>query len=250
MSDSCICKISLVSSKLYYLLQIFTFHWIAFRYLLIEGIRVDKIPIKKPGIYLILISSTFLAMWILALIPIPPSYFKPQTVDSIYIFSLYLFSFFIPTVGLLLFMDHIQNISSRWYWGATLLFTIVLITLNRDNNILGPFYDTSFIASYGEISDFLSNNFFKYSVSIVYCLSMLLFTTSVPENKINKMSTSFRISLFTLACVVIFTIVDLLARYGYADTVSLSENFGLLYILGIFFFGLSLTWSGIYYEAE
>lgn len=137
---------------------------------------MDKLPIKIPGIYLIPISSTFLAMWVLALIPIPPSYFKPQTVDSIYIFSLYLFSFFIPTVGLLLFLNHIKKISSRWYWGVPLLFTIVLITLNRDNNILGPFYDTSFIASYVEISDFLSNNFFKYSVSIVYCLSMLLFT--------------------------------------------------------------------------
>lgn len=211
---------------------------------------MDKIPIKIPGIYLILISSTFLAMWILALIPIPPSYFKPQTVDSIYVFSLYLFSFLIPAVGLLLFMNHIKKNSPRWYWGVPLLFTIVLITLNRDNNILGPFYDTSFIASYGEISDFLSINFFKYSVSIVYCLSMLLFTISLPENKRNKMSTPFRVSLFTLACVVIFTIADLLARYKYVGTVSLRENFGLLYILGIFFFGLSLTWSGIHYEIE
>jgi membrane protease YdiL (CAAX protease family) len=142
---------------------------------------VDKIPNKKPGICLILISSTFLAMWILALIPIPPSHFKPQTVDNIYIFSLYLFSFLIPAVGLLLFLNHIKKISSRWYWGVPLLFTVVLITLNRDNNILGPFYDTSFIVSYGEISDFLSNSFFKYSVSIVYCLSMLLFTMSVPR---------------------------------------------------------------------
>lgn len=211
---------------------------------------MDKIPLKKPGIYLILISSTFLAMWILALIPTLPFYFKPQTVDNIFIFSMYLFSFLIPTVGLFLFMANIKKHSPRWYWGVPLLFTIILITLNRDNNILGPFYDTSFIASYGEISDFLSNNFFKYSVSIVYCLSMLLFTMSVPENRRNKMSTSFRVSLFTLACVVIFTIVDVLSRYKHIGTVSLSENFGLLYILGIFFFGLSLTWSGIHYEAE
>ena len=211
---------------------------------------MDKIPLKKPGIYLILISSTFLAMWILALIPPLPFYFKPQTVDNIFIFSMYLFSFLIPTVGLFLFMANIKKHSPRWYWGVPLLFTIILITLNRDNNILGPFYDTSFIASYAEISDFLSNNFFKYSVSIVYCLSMLLFTMSVPENRRNKMSTPFKISLFTLACVVIFTIVDVLSRYKHIGTVSLSENFGLLYILGIFFFGLSLTWSGIHYEAE
>jgi IS5 family transposase len=30
----------------------------------------------------------------------------------------------------------------------------------------------------------------------------------------------------------------------------MQQCFGLLYILGIFFFGLSLTWSGIHYEIE
>jgi hypothetical protein len=215
-----------------------------------EALVVDKIPIKKPGIYLILISSTFLAMWILALIPIPPSYFKPQTVDSIYILSLYLFSFFIPTVGLLLFLNHIKKISSRWYWGVPLLFTIVLITLNRDNNILGFFYETSFTASYSSISHFLSGNFFKYSVQIVFSLSMLLFVMSVPENKRNKMSTSFRVSLFTLVSVLIFTAVDILLNWEIIPFTTVHNNFWGLYVFGIFIFGLSLFWTALHYETE
>jgi len=211
---------------------------------------VDKIPIKKPGIYLILISSAFLAMWVLALIPIPPSYFDSRTVDNIYVFNMYLFSFLIPSIGLFLFLSNIKNKSPRWYMGVPLFFSIVLVTLNRDNNLLRPFYDTSFIASYSNISNFLSDNFFKYSVSIVFSLSMLLFTMSVPENKRKKLLTPFRISFLTLVCAVFFIIVDLLARYKYAGSVSLRENLGLLYILGTFIFGLSLIWSGIHYETE
>jgi len=207
---------------------------------------MDKTPIKKPGIYLILISSAFLAMWILGALSLAQIIRE----DSHHILIFYLLSLFIPLVGIILIMNNIRDSSPRWYWGIPLLFSIILITLNRDNNIMSVVYETSFISRYDVISHILADNFFKYSVQIVFSLSMILFALSVPENKRDKMLLPFRIALFTLACDVIFTIMDVLVRYKYIGSISVHNNFGGLYIMGIFVFGLSMIWTAVNYDKE
>ena len=207
--------------------------------------------VKKSGLYLFLISFTFLSMWIIGFISLGFSEYIPSNIEKpMFLSLLYLLSLIFPAFGLIIFMNSIKSSSPRWRWGIPLLVSIILITLNRDNNIMSVVYETSFISKYDVISYILADNFFKYSVQIVFSLSMILFALSVPETKRDKTLLPFRISLFTLACVVIFTIVDVLVRYKYIGSVSVQNNFGGLYILGIFVFGLSMIWTAVNYDKE
>lgn len=207
--------------------------------------------IKRSGLYLYMISFTFLAMWIIGIISLGFSEYLPSNIEKpMFLSLLYLLSLIFPAFGLIIFMNSIKNNSPRWYWGIPLLVSIILITLNRDNNIMNVVYEISFISKYAEISHILTSNFFKYSVQIVFSFSMMLFALSVPENKRDKMLFPFRIALFTLACDVIFTIMDVLVRYKYIGSISVHNNYGGLYIMGIFVYGLSLIWTAVNYDKK
>ena len=204
---------------------------------------MDKTPIKKPGIYLILISSAFLAMWILGALSLSQIIRE----DSHHIFLFYLLSLFIPLVGIILFMNNIRDKSPRWYWGIPLLFSLVLITLQRDMGILGFYYGISFIEKY-DTSNILRNDALVYFSQLAFIISSALFTLSVPEENKAKMIIPFRISLITLTSVLIFIIINILVDWKIISFTTIQSNFWGLYVVGIFIFGLSLIWVAFRYK--
>jgi hypothetical protein len=212
---------------------------------------MKKISIMQTGFPLLLISFTFLAMWILGAIslvlaPFVRNLVLPlETSRHIYLLLIYLFSLFLPAVGLLLFMNKIRRSSSRWYLGIPLFIAVFLITFLRDSMAMAPFYGISFIPAYDSLH-ILDSQAGKTFISIFFSLSSLLFTLSVPENKRKIMVTPFRISIFASASIIIYNLVDFLSR----SYISANQIFGILHVLGIFFLGLSLVWVAVNYDKE
>ena len=131
-----------------------------------KRIRVNKIPIKKPGIYLILISSTFLAMWISNIL----SFFYSS--DLLYLACKYLLSLIIPTIGLILFLNSTRTRSSTWYLGLPLFIGMILISFLRDGAVVYgeiPFslirqYDTSHLLDQNPIARSIKEDFEKLGI--------------------------------------------------------------------------------------
>jgi len=199
--------------------------------------------IKKPGFYLLLISLTFLAMWILGAISLIlyPLFSKLSLELSRYIciLLLYLFSMFLPAVGLVFFMNSIRVSSSKWYLGIPLLIAVVLMTFLRDG--LNLVYDPSFISLYDK-SSFLDSMATKAFIQIFFSLSALLFVLSVPESKAKLMKMPFRMAIVASASIIIY--------HSVAFFVYIPENelFGFLHIISIFILGLFLIRVAVNYD--
>ncbi|WP_321420193.1 hypothetical protein [uncultured Methanomethylovorans sp.] len=195
--------------------------------------------IKSPEFYLILISFTFLAMWISNII----SFFYSS--DILYLISKYLFSLIIPTIGLILYLNYIRTRSSTWYLGLPLFIGMILISFLRDGAILYGEIPFSLIRQY-DTSHLLDQNSVVRSIEIFFALSSLSFALSVPKDTKRKMYVPIRISAFTVACITIATIIQLIVKQyqNYAAYLWFSN------VLGLLFFGLSLIWIAVNYEKE
>lgn len=208
---------------------------------------INKASIKKPGFYLFLISLTFLAMWILGAISLILSPLISKLLISlelsryIYIFLLYLFSMFLPAVGLAFFMNSIRISSSKWYWGIPLLIAMVLMTFLRDD--LNLVYDPSFISLYDR-SSFLGSMATKAFIQIFFSLSALLFVLSVPESKGKLMKMPFKVAIVASASIIIYHSVEFFVY------IPENELFGFLHIISIFILGLLLLRAAINYDKE
>ncbi len=195
--------------------------------------------IKRPGVYLILISSTFLAMWISNIL----SFFYSS--DILYLVSKYLFSLIIPTIGLILFLNYIKTRSSTWYLGLPLFIGMILISFLRDGAIVYGEIPFSLIRQY-DSSYLLDQNSVVRSIEVFFALSSLLFALSVPKDMKRKMYIPVRISAFTVACITIATVIQLIVKQyqDYAAYLWFSN------VLGLLFFGLSLIWIAVNYDKE
>lgn len=204
-----------------------------------KRIRVNKIPIKKPGMYLILISSTFLAMWISNIL----SFFYLS--DLLYLACKYLFSLIIPTIGLILFLNSTRTRSSTWYLGLPLFIGMILISFLRDGHILYGEIPFSFIRQY-DTSHLLDQDSIVRYIEVFFALSSLLFTLSVPKDMKKKMYIPLRISMVTVFCITIATVLQLIVKQ-YLDFAAYLWFFN---VLGNFFFGFSLIWIVINYDKK
>lgn len=162
---------------------------------------MNRISISQTRISLFLISLTFLALWIEFII-CNFIILNISNRDLIGLLSLYLFSLFLPAVGLLVFMKNMRKTSSRWYWGIPLLIGLILNTFVRDSIFMRPFnlyainlvYGQPFIATFpifykwhvleslpygGHKMNLIIMNF----ISIFFSLAAALFCLSVPEKK-------------------------------------------------------------------
>ena len=161
--------------------------------------------IRSPEIYLILISFTFLAMWISNII----SFFYSS--DILYLVSKYLFSLIIPTIGLILYLNYIRTRSSTWYLGLPLFIGMILISFLRDSAIVYGEIPFSLIRQY-DTSHLLDQTSVGRSIEIFFALSSLSFALSVPKNMKRKMYVPIRISVFTVACITIATVLQLIVK--------------------------------------
>ena len=200
---------------------------------------MDKIPFKKPGIYLIPISSTFLAMWISNIL----SFFYSS--DLLYLACKYLFSLIIPTIGLILFLNSTITRSSTWYLGLPLFIGMILISFLRDGAIVYGEIPFSFIRQY-DTSHLLDQNSIARYIEIFFALSSLSFALSVPKDMKRKMYVPIRISAFTVACITIATVLQLMVKQ-YLD---FAAYLWFSNVLGNFFFGLSLIWIAVNYDKK
>ncbi|MFA0821394.1 MAG: hypothetical protein ACC612_00700 [Methanomethylovorans sp.] len=205
--------------------------------------------IKCPEVYLILISFTFLAMWILGTISLAlgslvhNSLVALETSRQIYLLLLYIFSMLFPAIGIILFTYTVKKSSARWYWGIPLFIAVFLITFLRDNIYMVQFYNISFISAYDKLH-VLDSQTGKAFISIFFALSSLLFTLSVPENRRKTMVMPLRMAILASASIIIYNIVDLSSKIY----VSEAQIFGILHVLGVFLFGLSLVRVAINYD--
>jgi len=195
--------------------------------------------IRSPEIYLILISFTFLAMWISNII----SFFYSS--DILYLVSKYLFSLIIPTIGLILYLNYIRTRSSTWYLGLPLFIGMILISFLRDSAIVYGEIPFSLIRQY-DTSHLLDQTSVGRSIEIFFALSSLSFALSVPKNMKRKMYVPIRISVFTVACITIATVLQLIVKQ-YQNYAAYLWFFN---VLGLLFFGLSLIWIAVNYKKE
>lgn len=195
--------------------------------------------IKSPEFYLILISFTFIAMWISNTI----SFFYSS--DIVHLVSKYLFSLIIPTIGLILYLNYIRTRSSTWYLGLPLFIGMILISFLRDGAIVYGEIPFSLIRQY-DTSHLLDQNSVVRSIEIFFALSSLSFALSVPKDMKRKMYVPIRISAFTVACITIATVLQLMVKQyqNYAAYLWFSN------VLGLLFFGLSLIWIAANYNKK
>jgi len=195
--------------------------------------------IKSPEFYLILISFTFIAMWISNTI----SFFYSS--DIVHLVSKYLFSLIIPTIGLILYLNYIRTRSSTWYLGLPLFIGMILISFLRDGAIVYGEIPFSLIRQY-DTSHLLDQNSVERSIEIFFALSSLSFALSVPKDMKRKMYVPIRISAFTVACITIATVLQLIVKQyqNYAGYLWFSN------VLGLIFFGLSLIWIAVNYNKK
>lgn len=216
---------------------------------------MDKRSIRSTETSFAMISSAYLAMWILGVFSIflmspfvENHILSLKTSTSIHIFLLYVFSMLLPAAGLLLFMSRIKESSARWYWAGPLLIAIFLITLFRDIGVMDYLYAVSFIKTY-DASNILHNDIVVSFIQLFFAFSSILFTLSVPAEKRRKMVIPFGISIFTFFMAAIFSVATVLLKQNYVSFVSsLQSRSFVMYILGIFSMGISLLWVATKYD--
>ncbi len=116
---------------------------------------------------------------------------------------LYLFSLFLPAVGLIIFMKNTRKISSRWYWGMPLLIGLILNTFLRDAMFMSPYSTNAFNLVYGQLVITTFPILYKlhilerispmninlmFLISIFFSVAAALFCLSVPKEKRKNLS--------------------------------------------------------------
>lgn len=214
--------------------------------------EIKSIDLMKLSI--ILISFTYLAMWITNIISTLLSYplVSVGMTDLFAFILLYLFSLVLPAIGLLIFMKHIKKNSTRWYWGIPLLIAVFLITFYRDNTLMPVLYRESFISSF-DTWNILDPLPIIYMIIIFLSLASAMFCLSVPEEKRNIMKLSFMLSAFAAIFIIIFAIISLIEASDYNSFFSnslyyINAYFYAIHVIFILFLGLSFVRVAFYYE--
>lgn len=128
--------------------------------------------------------------------------FNLSSMNLFNLLMLYLFSLFLPAIGLVAFMKKTRKNSSRWYGGIPLLIGIILNTFLRDAMFMFPFnpnadnivYGQPFIATFPILykwhileflspSDYVMNSTIMFLISIFFSIAAALFCLSIPEDK-------------------------------------------------------------------
>lgn len=216
---------------------------------------MGKRSIRNIETSFVMISSAYLAMWILGIFSIflispfvKKHIISLETSTSIHIFLLYVLSMLLPAAGLLLFMNSIKERSTRWYWAGPLLIAIFFITLLRDIGVMDYLYAMSFIKTY-DASNILHNDIVVSFIQLFFAFSSILFTLSVPAEKRERMTIPFRFSMFTFFMAAIFSVATVLLKQNYVSFISSVQSSSFtLYILGIFSMGISLLWMATKYD--
>ncbi|MDK2948294.1 MAG: hypothetical protein PWQ63_1454, partial [Methanolobus sp.] len=210
---------------------------------------LKNIIYNKSRLSLLLISLTYLSLWILGFMSffisplIRHSFISPEAPRYIYLSIFYITSLFLPAAGLVFFIENIRSGSSIWYLGIPLFVSIFLITFQRDNMYMSSLYSVSFIPAYDSLHVLGSKTVMVF-VSILFSLSSVMFTLSVPEEKRLLMKVPLIISIVMTASISIYFLVDTLSK----TYISENQLFGFLHILTVLFFGLSLVWVAVKYE--
>jgi hypothetical protein len=212
---------------------------------------MNQISIRQTRVSLFLISLTFLAMSIELVI----CQLEFENMPSMSLFNLlilYLFSLFLPAVGLLVFMKNTRRTSSRWYWGIPLFLGLVLNTFLRDAMFMNPFdsravnlvYGQPFIANFLTLYDFLVNPNIMFLISSFFSVSTALFCLSVPEGKRKKFMLPFALSLIAvLSNLIQFMVGWAVENHALnisfsSETMSISYYSFVIFSVAIFFIGL------------
>ncbi|MDW7731955.1 MAG: hypothetical protein SCH66_05955 [Methanolobus sp.] len=197
---------------------------------------MDGVSTVKINIPLFLMSFGFMAMWI--------SGFISTFISSsfVYLCSLYLFSLFLPAIGVLLFMKNMKTGSSRRYWGVPFLLGLFLITFLRDSMIMPFFYDGSFISTFDR-RGFLGYDSIRYPAMIFFPLSSAVFCMSVPNGKRNVMILPFVLSIISALLMFFF-----FADYVSSGNGSMNSSLFAGHVIFIFLLGLSFLWLSVNYD--
>ena len=170
---------------------------------------MNRISIRQTRVSLFLISLTFLAMWIEFVICNFITLNMPYR-DLINLLALYLFSLFLPAVGILVFIKNTRRISPRWYWGVPFLIGLILNTFVRDFTFMVPFNPDAVNLFYGQpfLSNFVTfDPTTKDIIAIFFSAAVALFCLSVPEEKRKKLMLPFALSLIAAFSNLIHFIV-------------------------------------------
>ena len=220
---------------------------------------MNQISISQTRVSLFLISLTFLA--ILIEFVICQSTLNLPNRDLINLLMLYLFSLFLPAVGLIVFMKNTRKTSSRWYWGMPLLIGLILNTFLRDAMFMSPYninavnlvYGQPFIATFPvlykwHILEHISpmNINLMFLISIFFSITAALFCLSVPEDKRKKFKLPFALSLIA---VISNSIQFLVGRQPYSlSNVTISGYSFVIFSISILFLGLSFIGIAVIYD--
>ncbi|AKB77537.1 hypothetical protein MSHOH_1054 [Methanosarcina horonobensis HB-1 = JCM 15518] len=191
---------------------------------------------------------------------------KLPSLNLFNLLMLYLFSLFLPAVGLIVFMKNTRKTSSRWYWGILLLLGLILNTFLRDAMFMVPYninavnlvYGQPFIATFPilykwHILERISpmNINLMFFISIFFSVAAALFCLSVPEEKRKKFMLPFVFSLIAVLSKLIQFIVQ---RRPDNPSLEIFPNETMSYYtfvifsLAIFFLGLSFIEIAVNYE--
>jgi len=232
---------------------------------------MGQISINQTRWSLFLISLTFLAMWIEFFIC---NFFTMNMPNSNFmnLVLLYLFSLFLPAVGLLVFMRNIRIVSSRWYWGIPFLIGLILNTFVRDLTFMAPFrpgdifqfvYGQPFIATFPILYNWNILEPVSYPpgykvteyiglISIFFSLSAAFFCLSVPEEKRKKFMLPFRLSIISSFANIILFIVGLMRttiiNSSFSTFTFLTEITFVIFSIAIFILGLSFIRVAVIYD--
>lgn len=184
---------------------------------------MNQISIRQTKVSLFLISLTFLAMSIELVLCTFEQLAELPSLNLFNLLMLYLFSLFLPAVGLIVFMKNTRKTSSRWYWGIPLLIGLILNTFLRDAMFMSPYsinavnlvYGQPFIATFPilykwHILEHISpmNINLMFLISIFFSITAALFCLSVPEEKRKKFMLPFALSLIAALSNLVQFIVD------------------------------------------
>jgi hypothetical protein len=197
--------------------------------------------IRQTRVSLFLMSFTFLAIWFEIFICLFITRHIPYR-DFINLLILYLFSLFLPAIGLLIFMKNTRRTSSRWYWGIPLLIGLILNTFLRDAMFMIPFnlnadqpiYGQPFIASFFPI---FQNSTVVFLISIFFSAATALFCLYVPKEKRKKFMLPLALSIIAVLSNFIQFIVT---RQPYSPSNETMSYYSfVIFSISILFLGLS-----------
>ncbi len=204
---------------------------------------------NKINIPLLLISFTYLAMWIVGLIgfvlsQLVSSLNIPYVIADYFILTLfYMLSMILPMIGILLYMDDIRPVSKRWYLAIPLLISAFLLTYVRDNLYMTSIFGVSFMSANGSLP-FLETQIGQGLVSILFSISSILLVLSMPDIRRKVLRIPFALSIVMTISFSIYVIVTQVIRAYYSDV----QIFGILHIICILLFGLFLSWFAVFEE--